>query len=472
MKQTTSSEPLLADRLTRLHRPLPPDLIDRAIAQAGNEDAVTRTAAAADGSPAPLLGDGRAISELPPPAPQRRWPNSLRLAMTAVTVVAVAGGTWGAIVATSGRNGLTGVTGASGTPAGAAPHVTISTVPSVGMAPTCADLPLGELSGGSTATKFGFLDTETGAFTADPTAPSGSLKPGGPSYLSSMGGWWSPASGAVNDNNMIAVAPDGGGYAYVVPAGGAIDGGTVHITTPTSNSTLITHPPEREILVGWSDEGIVVQRLDTTGDHITGTWVIDPTTGTEREISIPPGGPESPPGNVVAEGNAVWEVIGGEASANGPTTPDTLVRYDLQTGATTTWFDLEGYYVSGGALPAGDLAPDKTGPTTPHIQVLGFDSQGEPLLGIGPATGPIGATIPTGELLLVTGREAVTVIRLAGQPGADANYVQPDGNGIWFSGTDSGPQSVYHWDPSTGWHAVTSLPAHVNLARVVGPCGT
>jgi hypothetical protein len=104
--------------------------------------------------------------------------------------------------------------------------------------------------------------------------------------------------------------------------------------------------------------------------------------------------------------------------------------------------------------------------------VLGFDSQGDPVLGIGPGAGPNGETIPTGELLLLTGQEAVTVIRAAGQPGADANYVQPDGNGIWFSGTDSAPQLVYYWDPSTGWHAVTSLPSQVNVARVVGPCAS
>jgi hypothetical protein len=380
----------------------------------------------------------------------------------------VAAGTFGAIVATSGHNGRAGVTEVSGTPtatATTAPWVTISTVATTGAAAVCTELPLGE----STSTQFGFLDTETGVFTADPTAPAGSLKPGGPSYLSSMGGWWSPALGAVNDNNMIAMAPDGSGYAYVVPAAGAIDDGTVHITTPTSASTIITHTAELDILVGWSDEGIVVQRVDKTGGSITGTWVINPTTGTEREISIPPGGPDSPPGNVVAEGDAVWEVIGGEMSATGPTIPDTLVHYDLQTGVTTKWFDLEGYYASGGQLPAGDLAPDKTGHTTPYIQVLGFDSQGDPVLGVGPLAEQ-GGVAPTGELLLLTGQEAVTVIRAAGQPGADANYVQPDGSGIWFSGTDADPQVVYHWDPTTGWHAVTSLPSQVNIARVVGPC--
>src|ERR1019366_6396707 len=132
--------------------------------------------------------------------------------------------------------------------------------------------PLGE----STSTPFGFLDTETGVFTADPTAPAGSLKPGGPSYLSSMGGWWAPALGAVNDNNMIARAPDGSGYAYIVPAAGAIDDGTLHITTLTSDSTIVADPAELDILAGWSDEGIVVQRVDKTGGSITGTWVIDP----------------------------------------------------------------------------------------------------------------------------------------------------------------------------------------------------
>ncbi|MGA9112624.1 MAG: hypothetical protein WB802_02340 [Candidatus Dormiibacterota bacterium] len=349
--------------------------------------------------------------------------------------------------------------------------MTISTVPSVGVPPMCNELPFGELDvvGESTGTQFGFLDTATGAFTADATAPAGSIKPGGPSYLSSMGGWWSPTLDAVNDNNMIALAPDGSGYAYIAPAAGAIDDGTLHIITSTSNSAVIIHPAELDILVGWSNEGIVIQRVDKTGGSITGTWVINPTTGAEREISIPPGGPESPPGNVVAEGNAVWEVIGGEMSPTGPTIPDTLVRYDLQTGVTTTWFDLEGYYTSGGRLPAGDLAPDKTGPTTPYVQVLGFDGQGDPVLGIGPATAHGGAA-PTGELLLLTGQEEVTVIRAAGQPGADANYVQADGSGLWFSGADASPQVVYHWDPTTGWHAVTSLPSEVNLARVVGAC--
>jgi hypothetical protein len=469
MKQRTSSEGLLADRLTRLRRPLPPDLIGRAIAEAGIEDAAAQPATLVHGIGAVPRGGGRAIATLASATPHRRRPNFLRLALTAVTAGAVAAGTFAAIVVTSGHSGRSGVTQVSGTPTATptpAPYVAISTVSTVGVAPICTKLPLGE--DGSTGTQFGFLDTETGAFTADPTASAGSLKPGGPSYLSSMGGWWSPTLGAVNDNNMIAMAPDGSSYAYLVAAAGAIDDGTVHIATPTSNRTL-TPPGELDILVGWSDEGIVVQRVNVTEERITGTWVVDPTTGQEREITLPSGGPESPPGNVVAEGDAVWEVIGGAASATGATIPDSLVRYDLQTGVTTTWFDLEGYYEWGGLLPAGDLAPNKTGHTTPYIEVLGFDSQGDPVLGVGPLSEQ-GGVAPTGELLLATGPEAVTVIRAAGQPGADANYVQPDGNGIWFSGTDSAPQLVYHWDPSTGWHAVTSLPSQVNVARVVGPC--
>ena len=48
--------------------------------------------------------------------------------------------------------------------------------------------------------------------------------------------------------------------------------------------------------------------------------------------------------------------------------------------------------------------------------------------------------------------------------------MQPDGDGFWFSGADSSPQIVYHWDPITGWHAVTSLPPGMDIARVVGPC--
>jgi hypothetical protein len=170
-------------------------------------------------------------------------------------------------------------------------------------------------------------------------------------------------------------------------------------------------------------------------------------------------------------GNAVWEVIGGPLSAADPATAETLVRYDLQTGATATWFDLEGYYASGGRLPAGDVAPDKTGhTTTPYFNVLGFDSQGAPVLSVGPSMAPGGGSIQTAELLLVTGQEAVTVIRAAGQPGADSPYVQPDGDGFWFSGADSSPQVVYHWDPTTGWQAVTSLPPGMDIARVVGPC--
>ena len=212
----------------------------------------------------------------------------------------MAAGTFAAIVATSGHHGRTGVTVASGSPTATPtipPRVAIATVSSVGAAPMCSELPLGELDvvAESTSTQFGFLNTATGAFTADPTAPTGSLKPGGPSYLSSMGGWWSPTLDAVNDNNMIAMAPDGSGYAYIVPAAGAIDDGTLHIITSTSNSTVITHPAELDILVGWTDEGIVVQRVDKTGGSITGTWVVNPTTGAEREISIPPGGPESHP---------------------------------------------------------------------------------------------------------------------------------------------------------------------------------
>ena len=315
----------------------------------------------------------------------------------------------------------------------------------------------------STSTQFGFLDTETGAFTADPNAPGGTLKPGGPSYLSTVGGWWSNVD-AINPNNMIAIAPDGSSYAYVAHMSGSFGAGSVHIATPTSDRTL-TPPGEWDILVGWSDEGIVVQRVSkTVDDTITGTWVVDPTTGQEREITLPPLGPDSP-GNLTTAGNAVWEVIGGGASP-----ADTLVRYNLQTGATTTWFALDGYYASRGRLPAGDL-----GPNNAYIDVLGFDSQGDPVLSIRPGVGPNGEIVQSDELLLVTGQETVTVIRAAGQPGADAPYLQPDGTGLWFSGAllssqASSSQVVDHWDPSTGWHAVTSLPSGVDIARVVGPC--
>jgi len=75
-------------------------------------------------------------------------------------------------------------------------------------------------------------------------------------------------------------------------------------------------------------------------------------------------------------------------------------------------------------------------------------------------------------MVLLTGQETVTMIRPAGQPGADAGYVVPDGSGLWISGVPSNPQVVYHWDASTGWHAVTSLPAEVNIARVAGSCAS
>jgi hypothetical protein len=462
MKQRTSPDRLLADRLTRLHRPLPPDLIDRAIAEAATEDAATRPATGGHGIAAASPGGGRVIPTLPSAPPQRRRPNSLRLALSAVTALAVAAGTFAAIVATSGHNGRVGVSEVTGTPPATAtpataPWVTISTVAATGAAPVCTELPLAEpnLVSDSTSTQFGFLDTATGAFTVDSNAPAGSLKPGGPTYLSTMAGWWSPQGNAPNPNNMIAIAPDGASYAYVLPdASGYYGAGSVHVATPTSDRTL-TPPGEWDILVGWSDEGIVVQRVAKTGapPAITGTWVVDSTTGKEREITLPPLGPDSP-GNVTTAGNAVWEVIG-----SGAAPADTLVRYDLQTGVTTRWFDLEGYLASGGRLPAGDRAPD-------NIDVLGFDNQGEPVIVIGTQ----GGTEPTAELLLVRGQEAVTVIRTAGQPGADSPYVQPDGDGFWFSGTDSSPQVVYHWDPITGWHAVTSLTSGVDIARVVGPC--
>jgi hypothetical protein len=243
-----------------------------------------------------------------------------------------------------------GHAGSATSPAAAAP-VTSAAAPTPPPV-TCGRLPV---INDNPTLPAGFLDVETGRFTADPSSTLTSIggdldrTGGSPPLVGWPAGWPTYAAGGRWVPALPGwVSPDGTAYVYPSTAQPAIHVVDVRSATDRVLTTRKLYP------VQWTADGIYV--MDWPSGNPAGVYLLSPSSGRVQPIaaklsSVTP-----------VSGGAAWltEVAPGVPSRSGSNGPmaDRLTRTDLGTGRSSAWYTEADSYLS----------------------LLGFATDGSPLL--------------------------------------------------------------------------------------------
>jgi len=423
-----------------------------------------------------------------------------RAGFAALTAVAVAAATFAVIdLSISGHHGPAShpVPATSGAQVSASPATPTPASAALGPAgsPAACELPVEE-SNGSGSDSLGLLDTATGDFSVDTTSPG----PNPPStasgemsvYLSALGGWLAVPTGAV-------ASPDLRSLAYVgqttIPVSdpNLLPAGRLYVVGTSGPARPITPSGEYDVLLGWANEGIVVERLTVpplaspNGVAIPAAgpayawaatypvYLVDPASGAERRIGLN--------FSLTALSDSLAPRVGADAvwyvQEDAPS--QTVVRYDLRTGTEATWFSTEMSPYGGLGLMAVDIADEP---------VLWASTQGQNTVD---------------RLILLTAPGSVNVIWSAPPEAAGSSTwpiaVTADGDWVWISVIQEMPATtasnaavvrgrvgvsldgagplapgssvtLYWWDPASALQAVATLPVELNGEGifVMGSC--
>ena len=128
------------------------------------------------------------------------------------------------------------------------------------------------------------------------------------------------------------VAPDGARYTYNDAAG-------VHLVNAATGADRIISTDTGWVIDGFQQEGIYAGKRDVNAQPtLSGLWLLD-ASGSAAPKQLAASGPW-----LFVGGGAAWETVGGSQSASYPwfregSYGNTLRRLDLQSGATTTWYN-------------------------------------------------------------------------------------------------------------------------------------
>lgn len=281
------------------------------------------------------------------------------------------------------------------------------------------------------------------------TAPASGQGKGvfGPSGYDVQAGKWLPVS-----QNWIS--PDGKRYAYStqttgVPGQGPT--GTIHVVDVASGG-------DRQL---WAGDGAAQVLAFLAGgiyfmkqgmaSPAQDLWVVDPNrAGAARRVGPNPAPPPPDPTKPGSFGPTTFFYLIGPLGAfgmgystpadtskpmAGAIFPNRVVRMDLATGNTTTWY----------ANPSG------------MVSLIGLDPQGHPIIGEGQAPAPTEGkpylSRPS-HVMLLTGENQTVDIALSTDTSFLPVSARGDAHGIWISS----PGSVWLWDRSSGLRKVFTVP--------------
>jgi hypothetical protein len=360
-----------------------------------------------------------------------------------------------------------------------------------------------ESNGSGSDDHLGLLDTATGDFSVDAISP----EPNPPStasgemsvYLSALGGWLAVPTGAVASPDLRSLAYVGQpsipvSDPYLPPAG------RLYVVGTSGPARPITPAGEYDVLLGWANEGIVVEQLtvpppaspngiSNPGGGPAYAWaatypvyLVDPVSGAEHRTGLDFSLSALSGSAPLVGADAVWYVQGDAPS-------QTVVRYDLQTGTDTTWFSTE-------LSPYGELGLMAVGMA--DEPVLWASTQGQNTVDrliLVPAPGavivvwsapPEAAGYSTWPIAVTADKGWVWISVIHEQPAATAGdaaaapsdtrstahgqtAVHLDGAGPLAPGSSV---TLYWWDPASALQAVATLPVELNGGGifVMGSC--
>lgn len=283
-------------------------------------------------------------------------------------------------------------------------------------------------TGQTVTTKAGFVAFPEQTLTEDVSAPAHSQ------FYDRGLSKWLPVG-------RSAVSTDGKRYAY--GEGNAYQGtnGKLHVVDVASGTDTVIYGGAVYSVVEFAADGIYITPAPPEG-RSRGLLVENPAGGSPRPIN-----------NTIEAaavgGGFAWgldfnpaDPSPGPGGMQGPV--NQVLRFDLQTGASTPWF----------YRPGSDL------------WVTGFDAAGHPFVtaGIAPApSDPSGA--PTSELWLVTSPSTSTRIFSGTGLGAPRRLAAVDSYGVWFGAESAGDVWLY---AGGSLQKVTTL--NVSYFSVAGGC--
>jgi hypothetical protein len=189
-----------------------------------------------------------------------------------------------------------------------------------------------------------------------------------------------------------AIAPEGTSYAYVRYNGAASAEVIVHTLKPAGDKQILKKSGGSLMVIGYTPDGVYIHHISTSGIAI---WLVDPQRQSSRLVHTEP------------RNGVFWLAVdNGDAWGIGPSadpgSQPTLIRLNLQTGLTSAW-----------------LAPQ-----TPSVSLLGFTSDGAPVVALFSDSG-VRISIVTAQF---TAKE---IAKFPSNPGFPTAY--SDRLGTWFS---------------------------------------
>jgi len=286
----------------------------------------------------------------------------------------------------------------------------------------------------------GFLTVPGYAFTKAPGNPF-------IQEAKSVDGWWSYDAATAKwlpaDYRMASL--DGNWWVYATPLASATLSApaTLHLVDRHGSDRTVWTGSGRAYPLGWTSGGAIFVHVVAAPHFHNEYWLVDPSTMTLR--SLPP-----MPGEIVGiDASGSWAIrnqLTGPASDSKAPQHWTVVRTDIGSGATVTWWDQ--------TIPALVTATGFDGDQHPILRIVPFDSDRERYVLL---TSPNTQTEITGDARA-----------MKFYPGSALG----DAHGVWFGDVQG---AVWLWKPGRGLQQVARLPTQLaasfgDVAVIAGPC--
>ena len=280
------------------------------------------------------------------------------------------------------------------------------------------------------------MSLPSGAFSFDPNGvfnlgPDGRLKSvtqpylygsGQPSAAAGAGATYTRRYGRWLPMKIAAVSPDSSRYAYNQFVYQPSRHSRIHVIDVSAGIDHVVYDQDFYAVLDYRSEGIYLVSVGPTGEGAAGLWLLDPNSGSLRQVA-PPLAAAAPFGFYLIGAGAAWygDVAPGDQPPNQGIGPmDRVLRFDLKSHAVTPWFRRPGM----------------------QVQAIGFDGQDH--LVVMATTALAGLSVQPGqgsvELWLVTASGVAQKIYSTSKSSEFVgSFSAPlaDDHGVWF-GTSVG----------------------------------
>jgi hypothetical protein len=217
---------------------------------------------------------------------------------------------------------------------------------------------------------------------------------------------WLPAK-------IAAVSPDSSHYAYseLTQVSSPSRHRRIHVVEVTSGLDRVVYDQDFYSVRDYAADGIYLVNTGPTGEGATGLWLLDPRSGSIRQVA--PTRIGTPFGFYLVGGGGAWygDVAPGDQPPHSGIGPmDRLLRFDLKTKKSSSWFRRAGW----------------------QVEAIGFDGEGHSIVRAYVTSD--GTATASGQLLLLPAPGISKQIYSG--PATFLGAPLADSHGIWFATTE------------------------------------